>query len=86
MKYTAALVVVQSIEKSRKLYEEILGLKVAADFGQNITFEGGFALHEKEHYKTLIGGRDIKAQSNSFELYFEEEDMQTAFDKIKANG
>ena len=57
MKYTAILVVVDDIAQSRKLYEELLGLCVVADYGENITFEGGLSLHKREHFETLINGR-----------------------------
>lgn len=86
MKYMAALVVVKSVDKSRKLFEDVLGLKVMADYGQNITFEGGFALHEEEHFKMLVDGRQVTKQSNSFELYFEEDDIQGIYDKIVSHG
>lgn len=84
MKYIAALVVVEDIEKSRRLYEKTLGLKVTADYGENITFENGFSIHEEKHYKTLIGSRQVTKQSNSFELYFEEENLSSVFDKVTA--
>jgi len=86
MKYMASLMVVKSIEKSRTLYEGELGLKVVADFGQNITFEGGFALHEEEHYRMLLGGRDVIKRSNSFELYFEEDKIEEVYEKVQQLG
>ena len=86
MKYMASLMVVKSIEKSRTLYEGELGLKVVADFGQNITFEGGFSLHEEEHYSSLIDGKRVIKQSNSFELYFEEDEIETYYEKVKQLG
>lgn len=86
MKYMAALLVVNNINETRKLFENVLGLKVMADYGQNVTFEGGFALHEEEHFRMLIDGRQVTKQSNSFELYFEEEDIQSVYDKVVSNG
>lgn len=86
MKYMAALVVVKSIKETRKLFENVLGIKVVADFGQNIMFEGGFALHEEEHFKTLVDGRQVTKQSNSFELYFEDDDIQGIYDKVVSHG
>jgi hypothetical protein len=59
---------------------------VIADYGQNVAFEGGFALHEEKHFKTLIGNKDVTKSCNSFELYFEEEDMGAISDTIKEHG
>ena len=86
MQFVSSLVVVENIEKTRELYEGVLSQTVIADYGQNVTFEGGFALHEKEHFKTLIGNEDVQKKSNSFELYFEEENIKAIFDTIKKHG
>ncbi len=53
MKYICPLIVVESIKKSRFLYEEILEQAVKTDFGENVTFIGDFAIHEKAHFKKL---------------------------------
>ncbi len=76
MKYKGSLVVVEDITRSRLLYETILKQKVIADYGEDITFEGGFVLHKKDHYRKLIDEKAITAQSNSFELYFEDDDLE----------
>lgn len=86
MKFVCCLVAVEDIKKARELYEEILSQTVIADYGQNVAFEGGFALHKKAHFKTLIGERDVHRKSNSFELYFEEENVEAIFDIIKKHG
>lgn len=46
-KLLCSLIVVESIEKSRKFYEEVLGQKVEFDFGENISFAGGLALQSR---------------------------------------
>ena len=71
MKYICPLITVADIEKARDFYENLLGQKVKFDFGENVTFEGDFAIHLKSHYKKLIDNREIKSDGNSFELYFE---------------
>lgn len=86
MKYIATLVVVKNIKESRKLFEDVLGLKVTADYEQNITFEGGFALHEEEHFGTLVDDRQVTKQSNSFELCFEDDDIRSVYDKVVDHG
>jgi hypothetical protein len=74
------LIVVKDVGCSRKLYEGILGQKVTADYGENIVFDG-FSIHQREHYRSLIGNREITANSNAFELYFEENDLE-ALEKV----
>ena len=86
MQFICSLVVVEDIKKSRELYEGILNQKVIADYVQNVAFEGGFALHEQAHFKTLIGNQEVLKKSNSFELYFDEENVDESFKKIKAAG
>ena len=81
MRYTATLVVVDDIAQSRKLYEELLGLSVVADYGENITFEGGLSLHKRGHFEMLLNGRKTAKGSNSFEIYLEEDDIE-AYMKI----
>lgn len=82
MKYIASLLVVDSIAKARELYEGVLEQKVLYDYGENITFEGGFSIHEREHFEALINRKSIK-MSNSFEIYFEHNDLEPVEEKLK---
>lgn len=86
MKFICPLIVVESIEKSRFLYEELLGQKVIADFGENVTFAGDFAIHEKKHFSNLISKNDLLNRSNNFELCFEEDNLLEIESKLKDNG
>jgi catechol 2,3-dioxygenase-like lactoylglutathione lyase family enzyme len=86
MEYICSLVIVEDIEKARKFYEEILEQKVSVDYGENITFEGGFSLHQKEHFKELIDHKPIIRKTNNFELYFEHDAIESFVDKLKANN
>jgi catechol 2,3-dioxygenase-like lactoylglutathione lyase family enzyme len=52
LKFICPLIVVNDMAVSRHFYEDILGLKVLYDLGQNVTFEGNFALHLKSHFQT----------------------------------
>ena len=83
MKFLCSLIVVENIEKSRKLYELILKQNVVTDFGENISFEGGFALHKKSHFQTLIGKHKIISKSNNFELCFEDDELEKIENLIK---
>lgn len=86
MEYICSLVIVEDIEKARKFYEKILEQKVSVDYGENITFEGGFSLHQKEHFKELIDHKPIIRKTNNFELYFEHDAIESFVDKLKANN
>ncbi|MFA6621873.1 MAG: glyoxalase/bleomycin resistance/dioxygenase family protein [Candidatus Caldatribacteriota bacterium] len=76
MKYICPLIVVEDINRSRFLYEKILKQKVKADHGENVIFEGDFAIHQKTHFQSLINGYPVRVNSNNFELYFEEENLE----------
>jgi catechol 2,3-dioxygenase-like lactoylglutathione lyase family enzyme len=82
MKYVCPLIVVNDIIKARYFYETVLGQVIKADYGQNVQFHGDFSLHEKAHYQTLIGDHPVRTQSNSFELYFEENDLEAVQQKL----
>jgi len=71
MKFVCSLIVVSDINRSRYFYENILNQKVKYDFGENVIFQGDFAIHLKSHFQGLIDTKEIKRCCNIFELYFE---------------
>ncbi len=79
MKYCSPLLVVENIETSRKFYEEVFGEKVIMDFGANITMSGGYSFQSRESWIQFIetAPENIVKCSNSFELYFEEENFDS---------
>ena len=86
MKYICCLLAVNDLARSRRFYEEILGQKVRMDFGENITFEGDFALHKAAHYRQLIDGKEIQFGGHSGELYFEDNDLKALATRLEAEG
>ncbi|MBU2650429.1 MAG: VOC family protein [Bacteroidetes bacterium] len=86
MKFICPLITVNDIKRSRYFYEEVLGQKVIADFGENITFQGDFAIHLKEHFQSLLEGNEIIHGRNNFELYFEDDDPEPIVERLKAYG
>lgn len=86
MKYICPLITVSDIEKSRHFYENILGQKIKYDFGENITFQGDFAIHLKSHFKELIDNKEINQGGNNFELYFEYDDVEKLVKSLKDNN
>jgi catechol 2,3-dioxygenase-like lactoylglutathione lyase family enzyme len=86
MKFICTLITVSDIERSRYFYEHLLNLRVKNDFGENIVFEGDFAIHLRSHFKGLINHKTVATGQNNVELYFEHNDLELLVDKLKANG
>jgi catechol 2,3-dioxygenase-like lactoylglutathione lyase family enzyme len=84
MKFVRPLIVVRDIGVSRAFNEEVLGQRVLHDHGENVAFEGGFAIHQRAHFSSLIGvaESDIVRGSNNAELYFEEEDLDGFLERL----
>ncbi|KKH99181.1 glyoxalase [Methanosarcina sp. 1.H.T.1A.1] len=85
MRFICPLIVVNNMEISRNFYEKVLNQKVQCDFGENVSFEGSFAIHLKSHFSELlnINKKDIVQKSNNCELYFEEDDLDSFLQKLK---
>lgn len=86
MKYVSTLIAVKDMEKSKKFYHDVLGLKVIADFGANVTLTGGIALQTVETWKGFINKKESEViyGSNAYELYFEEDDMDSFINKLNS--
>lgn len=86
MKFTAPLIAVNDIEVSKKFYKEVLHQKIILDFGANVTFEGNFAL--QANFAELVGfnKNDMVQGSKNFELYFEEEDLDSFVKHLKKSS
>jgi len=83
LKFMCSLITVEDIKKSRDFYENILGQKVEADYGQNVSF-GGFSIHLRPHFQMLIDNKEVVVGGNNFELYFECDDLEQMVEKLKA--
>jgi catechol 2,3-dioxygenase-like lactoylglutathione lyase family enzyme len=86
MKYICALLAVSDMKRSRNFYENLLGQTVKYDFGENVTFHGDFAIHLQSHFKELIDNREINTGGNSFELYFEYDNVDEIVGLLKENS
>lgn len=86
MKYICPLITVTEMKRSRDFYERILSQKVKYDLGENVTYEGDFALHLQSHYNRLIDNKPIRTGGNNFELYFEHDDVDQIVGLLKENG
>ena len=83
LKYTSTLIAVADMEISKQFYHDVLGLEIVADFGDNVTLDGGIALQTMNTWKTFIRTDNVVLPNNAGELYFEEEDMDTFCDHLK---
>jgi catechol 2,3-dioxygenase-like lactoylglutathione lyase family enzyme len=82
-KFICPVITVADMKRSRDFYEKVLGQKVEADYGENVSF-GGFAIHLRPHFKMLIVNKEAVVGGNNFELYFECDNMAQIYEKLKA--
>ena len=88
IKFESPVIFVKDIKESKKFYEEHLNQKVRFDFGSNIAFESGLSLWEHKSAHKLIFDRETEKismpeRSQTFELYFESDNIEEAFESIK---
>ena len=83
MKYTSTLIAVSDMEKSRQFYHDVLGMNVVADFGANVTLDGGLVLQTLDTWTSFIRTDKVVLPNNAGELYFEEEDMDAFCEHLK---
>lgn len=86
MSFVSSIIVVEDIARSRLLYENILHLKVTADFGiYNVGFEGGLSLYRKALFEELIGEQVHLDKHNNVVLYFEVDRLEELEEEILRN-
>ena len=85
MIFNCPLLAVEDMNISRAFYENIMEQKVIYDFGENITFEGGFSLQTRSSWAEFIGKNEssLSRKSNDFELYFEEDNFDSFIQRLK---
>ena len=83
MKYICPLIAVNDINISKRFYSDIMKQKVQYDFGENVSFEGGFSIHLKTHFAQLINQKPITSPSHNFEIYFEFNDVDSFAKELK---
>ena len=83
MKYKSTLIAVSDMEKSRQFYHAVLGMNVVADFGANVTLDGGLVLQTLDTWTSFIRTDKVVLPNNAGELYFEEEDMDAFCEHLK---
>ena len=83
MKYTSTLIAVSDMEKSRQFYQDVLGMSVVADFGANVTMDGGLVMQTMDTWKSFIRTDKFVLPNNAGELYFEEEDLDAFLENLE---
>jgi catechol 2,3-dioxygenase-like lactoylglutathione lyase family enzyme len=89
LRFICPLIVVEDVAASRRFYEEVLGQTVAADHGENVVFEGGFAIHLKAHFRGLLGDEavhPIGVRTHNAELYFESDELEVVQARLEQAG
>ena len=82
MRLKNILIVVNDIEVSKKFYQELFGLRVVTDFGENVILTEGLVLQEKQSWEKLTEV-EVNKYANDMELFFEENDMDGFLQKLK---
>lgn len=82
MKLKNVLIVVKDIEKSRQFYNELFGLDLVLDNDGNMILTEGLVLQDEKIWKELLG-KEILPESNSCELYFEEQNIKAFAEKLE---
>jgi catechol 2,3-dioxygenase-like lactoylglutathione lyase family enzyme len=90
MKFANPLPFVADISRSKAFYQTLLQLRIIQDHGNFVLFEGGFALHDGNAlYQTVFGRPPIAAGPfgrDNLVLYFETNDLVSAFDRIDGHA
>ena len=90
IKFHSTAAFVKNIEVSKKFYAEILGQMTELDFGKNVILKGGLTLWEINPNHIILKklGLDstVDQKINRFEFYFETEEIDRVFQKLKENG
>ena len=82
MKLKNILIVVKDIEKSRKFYQDLFEIELVLDNDGNMILTEGLVLQDEKIWKSFLD-RDIVPKSNSCELYFEEQDIESFIEKLE---
>ena len=82
MRLKNTLIVVKDLEKSKKFYHELFGIDLVLNNDGNMILTEGLVLQDEEIWKAFLD-RDIVPKSNSCELYFEEQNIESFVEKLE---
>ena len=82
MKLKNILIVVKDIEKSREFYHKLFGIDLVLDNDGNMILTEGLVLQDEKIWRSFLN-KDIIPKSNSCELYFEEQNIESFIEKLE---
>lgn len=82
MKLKNVLIVVKDMKKSIAFYKNLLGLEVILDNDGNVIMTEGLVLQDIKYWEQFIN-RECIPCNNMSELYFEENDIEAFYTKLK---
>ena len=82
MKLSGFLIVVKDCKKAMKYYHDLFGFEMLQDNDGNMILSDGLVLQEEKYWRTFLG-KDVISQNNACELYFEEENVDAFYEKLK---
>ena len=85
MKLKNFLITVTDMELSKRFYRELFGLRVTADFGENVILTEGLVLQERTVWESFLG-KEVYAGSLDGELYFEESRLDDFLRRVEESG
>ena len=83
MRYESVCLAVNDMALARKFYQELFGLKVNQDFGENISFSCGISLQQDFGKLLNIPNEKILNRPCNMELYFEEDEFDSFLLRLK---
>lgn len=86
MKLHSAVLLVEDLNKSKDFYTRFLGFTILHDFGNNVILDQGLSLWEIQPEHMISTNLKTKAVSNRFELYMEDENIETVFGVLEKAG
>lgn len=82
--FQTPLLAVRDTERSKRFYCGLFDQRVVLDFGENITFSGGFAIQEKFAWLTGVPEDSVRERPHNMELYFETDDLDAFMRRLEA--
>ncbi len=82
MKLKNVVIAVRDLERSCRFYHDLFGLQILQDMGGNVILTEGLVLQDEKIWRKALG-REILAENNAGELYFEEPRLEEFREKLE---
>lgn len=81
MKMKNTMLVVKDMERSKKFYWEVMGLRTLVDLQIHAVLSGGLGLQTEASWQGFIE-QETSYKGNDAEIYFEEDDFEPFIEKL----